>query len=62
MSRTNQPDNDRVRMNEACKRFERALMEQEDRPLIQKKGRTLYIVSSEARELRRFDAIYAEAR
>ena len=27
-----------------------------------RKGRTLYVVSSEARELRRLDRIYAEAR
>jgi hypothetical protein len=45
----------------AIERFKRAMENIEpQRPLIAKKGRTLYIVSDEAREMRRMDRIREE--
>jgi hypothetical protein len=54
-------------MNNAMKAFETALAAKlEDEGKAQayaiRKGRTLYVVSSEARELRRLDRIYEEVR
>jgi len=52
-------------LTEACERLRDAMEANDNRARIlayaQRKGRTLYIVSTEARELRRLDAIYAEA-
>jgi hypothetical protein len=49
------------RMNQATDAFKAALCAQKDREARAcaiRKGKTLYLVSSEARELRRIDAIY----
>jgi len=51
---------------EACERFREALEKRDSRNRVSafaiRKSKTLYLVSSEARELRRLDAIYSEAR
>jgi hypothetical protein len=54
-------------LNNAVRAFETALeAKQRDDAKAEayaiRKGRTLYVVSSEARELRRLDKIYSEAR
>ena len=53
-------------LTEACERLAEAMALEDSRRKAQayaiRKGRTLYIVSSEARELRRLDTIYAEAK
>jgi|WetSurMetagenome_2_1015567.scaffolds.fasta_scaffold349796_3 hypothetical protein len=43
-------------------RLERMDSAERSRAYAIRKGRTLYLVSDEARELRRLDAIYAESR
>jgi hypothetical protein len=51
---------------DACERLRMALESRDNQKKIEayaiRKGRTMYVVSQEARELRRFDAIYSEAR
>lgn len=53
-------------LTEACERLrdrlELADMSRKAACYAERKGRTLYIVSQEARELRRLDTIYAEAK
>jgi hypothetical protein len=53
-------------LTEACERLREAMEKRDNDRQIEayaiRKGRTLFVVSSEARELRRLDAIYSEAR
>ena len=53
-------------LTEACERLRDALESKDNQEKIAayaiRKGRTLFVVSSEARELRRLDKIYSEAR
>jgi hypothetical protein len=52
---------DKEEMRIAIERFKKSMKESVDNvPSLTRKGRTLYIVNNEARELRRIDRIFEE--
>ena len=59
---TNQAMNNAVRAFETALEASQRAGEKKSQAYAIRKGRTLYVVSSEARELRRLDRIYVEGR